>query len=238
MAAQAQSRTWRPGPGTALKALALVAVAGGAWGLRESGAFEAGLAWVEGLGVWAPPAFVALHAVSVVLFVPSVVPTLAAGVLFGLGIGIGLSLAGAGLGALGAFLIGRYLARERIRAFAARDPRFRALDDAVGRSGWRVVALARLTPVFPFSVGNYAFGLSRISARDYLLASVLGTIPSNTVYVYLGTLTGSLAAAGTADRARTPAEWALLALGLVATMVLTLYLRRLARRALAEEVRP
>jgi uncharacterized membrane protein YdjX (TVP38/TMEM64 family) len=221
--------------GTFGKLAALAGIVAVAWWLRASGAAGAALAWVEGLGAWAPVVFVALHAVSVVLFVPSIVPAAAGGALFGVALGIPLTVLGVALGSAAALGIGRHLARERVASTIGRDPRFQALDRAVERKGWRIVALARLTPVFPFSIGNYAFGLSRIRARDYLLASGLGTIPSNAVYVYVGSVSGSLAAAGAEGRARTPAEWALLAGGLAATVALALYLRRVAGRALSED---
>ena len=133
---------------------------------------------------------------------------------------------------MAAFGIGRTLAHDLVERRLGGEPRFRALSEAVNRKGWRIVALARLTPVFPFSVGNYGFGLTRMRAWDYFFASMLGTLPSNAVYVYLGAATGGLLAGS--DRARTPAEWALLALGLAATVVLTVMLRRMADRALAE----
>lgn len=220
---------------TLAKLAALAGIVAVAWWLRESGAANAALDWIEGRGVWAPFVFVGLHAASVVFFVPSIVPAAAGGILFGVALGIPLTVLGVALGSTGALAIGRYVARERVaRAFGG-DRRFQALDRAVRRKGWRIVALARLTPVFPFSIGNYAFGLSGIPAWNYLFASGLGTIPSNAVYVYVGSLTGSLAAASAEGRTRTPVEWALLVGGLVATVALTLYLRRVAGRALSEE---
>lgn len=90
--------------------------------------------------------------------------------------------------------------------------------------------LARLSPLFPFTLLNYAFGLTRVSLRDYVLASWIGMMPGTVMYVYLG----SLARAGVADRQRTPAEWALYAVGLLATIAVAVVATRIARRALVE----
>ncbi len=189
---------------------------------------------LEGLGPAAPALFLALYVATCVLFVPSFVFTFAAGALFGLPLGVALSLLGTGLGSVAAFAVGRHLARDAVTRAFAENRQFQALAGAVARRGWKIVALARLSPVFPFLVGNYAFGVTGIPARHYFVASVLGTIPSATVYVYVGTLAGDLAAAS--ERGRTPLEWALFLAGLAATVILTLYVRRVARVALEREV--
>jgi uncharacterized membrane protein YdjX (TVP38/TMEM64 family) len=220
--------------GHAARLLVLVGILAAAWAVHASGLFRALLDRLEQLGPWGAPLFVALYVLTCVLFVPSFVFTFSAGALFGLPRGILLSLTGTGLGALAAFLLGRHLVRDWVvRAFAG-NREFQAVSAAVGRRGWKIVALARLSPVFPFLIGNYAFGVTPISARAYLLATVLGTIPSTSVYVYAGSLTGDLATLQ--ERARTPLEWALLGLGLVATVALSVYLRRVALVALRRDL--
>ena len=228
-AAGASSRASR-----VLRGLGLVALGGALYALNRSGVFESALAGIESLGPWAAPVFVALHAFSVVLMVPSVAPNFAAGALFGVLVGLPLTLLGAGLGAVTAFMLGRTAARDTVERRFGEDARFKSLSRLVGERGWKIVALARLTPVFPFSIGNYAFGVTAIRAREYFFASVLGTIPSNAVYVYLGTVAGEVAGSGAATGERTPAEWVLLAAGLVATVVLVVFLRRIASEALEE----
>jgi uncharacterized membrane protein YdjX (TVP38/TMEM64 family) len=91
------------------------------------------------------------------------------------------------------------------------------------------VGLTRLSPVFPFALLNYAFGLTRVSLRDYVLASWIGMMPGTVLYVYLG----SIARAGAKASERSPAQWILYAAGLVATAAVTVVITRLARRALA-----
>ena len=97
------------------------------------------------------------------------------------------------------------------------------------------MALLRLSPVVPFNVLNYAFGVTRVSLRDYVVASWIGMMPGTLLYVYLGSIAGDLAGAG-GRASRTPAEWAFYAVGLVATIAVTVFVTRLARRALAERV--
>ncbi len=97
-------------------------------------------------------------------------------------------------------------------------------------AGWKIVGLTRLSPVFPFTLLNYAFGLTRVSLRDYVLASWIGMMPGTVMYVYLG----ALARIGAAGEEKSPAEWALYAIGLLATLAVTVFITRIARRALVQ----
>ena len=206
------------------------------YAMNRSDAFQAGFEHVESLGVWAMPAFGLLHILSVLAFVPSVVPTFAAGVLFGVGWSLPLSVFGAAIGASIAFQLGRTAARGFMERRYAHDPRFQALSKLARERGWKIVALARLTPLFPFSFANYAFGVTSIKASHYFFATLLGTLPSNAVYVYLGAVTGHVAAGADSDRVRTPMEWGLTIAGLVVAVGLVVYLRRVASEALEESV--
>src|SRR3970282_2304950 len=96
------------------------------------------------------------------------------------------------------------------------NPRFKAIDEAVAHEGWKILGLTRLSPVFPFNLLNYAFGLTRVSLRDYFFASWIGMMPGTVMYVYVGSLPGALATLGAGSRARTPAEWTLYLVGLLA----------------------
>ena len=187
------------------------------------------LAAIEGLGPWGPVLFVLLYIVAAVLFVPGSALTLGAGALFGVGLGSVLVSLGATLGATAAFLVGRYFARDWVAKKIEGNTAFAAIDRAVAAEGWKIVGLTRLSPAFPFSLLNYAFGLTRVSLRDYVLASWIGMMPGTVMYVYLGSL-----ARAAGDRQRTPGEWALLALGLAATIAVTVFITRIARAALAK----
>jgi uncharacterized membrane protein YdjX (TVP38/TMEM64 family) len=216
----------------AAAALAVVALvlAGRALG----GELERFAEGVARLGAWAPVGFIAGYVLATVLLAPASVLTLAAGAVFGLAHGIAYVFVGAMAGAAAAFLVARHLARGAVERRLAGSPRVAAIDRAVARDGRRIVLLLRLTPVVPFNLLNYALGLSRISFGDYLVAS-LGILPGTIVYVYYGTLLRSVAelSAGVPGERGWP-YYALLGLGLVATIVVTAVIARLARRALDE----
>jgi len=190
------------------------------------------LAWVGQLGPWGVVLFIAIYVVATVLFIPGSVLTLGAGAVFGVAWGsVYVSIAST-LGATGAFLVGRYLARDAISRKIAGNARFAAIDKAVANEGWKIVGLARLSPVFPFTLLNYAFGLTQVSLRDYVLASWIDMMPGTVMYVYLG----SLAQAAAGERTRTPGEWALYGVGLLATVIVTVFVTRIAKQALAKRI--
>jgi uncharacterized membrane protein YdjX (TVP38/TMEM64 family) len=191
---------------------------------------------IAGLGPLAPLGFVAVYVLATVLFVPGSILTLGAGAVFGVVRGSILVSVAATLGATSAFLVGRYLARDWVAGRIATNARFQAIDEAVAREGWKIVGLTRLSPVFPFNLLNYAFGITRVSLRDYVFASWIGMVPGTVMYVYIGSLAGSLATLGAGGRSRTPAEWALYAVGLVATVAVTVIVTRIARAALDRRV--
>ena len=216
-----------------LLALAVVVVLAVA-GRRAAVLIPAFSGWVDGLGVWGPVAFVAGYAVATVAFVPGSLLTLAAGALFGLGKGTVLVLVAATLGASLAFLVSRYLARAAVERRLAGNARFAAIDRAIGTQGRKIVLLLRLSPVFPFNLLNYALGLTRVRFADYLVASI-GMLPGTLLYVYYGKVVGDVARlAGGAAVPRDRAYYAVLGLGLAATVVVTTLVTRMARRALAE----
>jgi uncharacterized membrane protein YdjX (TVP38/TMEM64 family) len=162
--------------------------------------------------------------------------TMAAGAIFGLAKGTLLVFLGATLGSTFSFLVARYLARSAIEKRLAARPRFRAIDRAVARQGLKIVFLVRLSPVFPYNLLNYGLGLTRVKLLDYVLAC-FGMIPGTFLYVYYGKALGSLAAvAGGAAPERGPGDWALLGVGLAATVAVTAFVARIAQRALNEEV--
>lgn len=192
--------------------------------------FGEGLTRIERLGPWGPMLFIGVYVVATVLFLPGSVLTLGAGAVFGVVWGSVYVSIGSTLGATCAFLVGRYLARDWVASRIQGNERFNTIDRAVAEEGWRIVGLTRLSPVFPYSLLNYAFGLTRVSLKGYVLASWIGMMPGTVMYVYLG----SLAGAGAGGQQRTPAEWALYGVGLVATLAVTVVITRIARRALAQ----
>jgi uncharacterized membrane protein YdjX (TVP38/TMEM64 family) len=193
------------------------------------------LDWIAGLGALAPVAFIVIYIAACVAFLPGSILTIGAGVIFGVVRGsIYVSIAST-LGATAAFLVGRYLAREWVSEKLEGNARFKAIDEAVGIEGWKIVMLTRLSPVFPFNLLNYAYGLTRVTLRDYFLASWAGMIPGTILYVYIGSLSGELARAAGGGAMRTPAGWALTAVGFLATVALAVYAARIGARALREK---
>lgn len=190
--------------------------------------------WTENLGVWAPIVFGAGYALATVLFIPGSLLTLAGGALFGLWQGSLVVFIGATIGASAAFLIARYLARDRVAERVRGKEKFEAIDDAVGKQGRKIVFLLRLTPAMPFTLLNYALGLTKVRFVDYLIAC-LGMIPGTLLYVYYGKVAGDLtelAAGATAER-----DWkyyTLLGVGLVAAIAVTALVTRIAKRALEQ----
>jgi uncharacterized membrane protein YdjX (TVP38/TMEM64 family) len=123
-----------------------------------------------------------------------------------------------------------------VRKKISSNEKFQAIDDAVAREGWKIVGLTRLSPVFPFNLLNYAYGLTRVSLRDYFFASWVGMMPGTIMYVYIGSLAGEVAKLGSEGRTRTSAEWALYIVGLIATVVVTVLITLIARAALRKKV--
>ena len=221
--------------GTAVRlALGLLIIAGLVLAGRSLGGLVPALAdKVERLGTLAPVAFIAVYIVATVAFVPGSLLTLAAGALFGLVRGTAYVLVGATLGACAAFLIARYAARGLVERRFLGSARFAALDTALARQGRKIVFLLRLSPIFPFTLLNYALGVSGVRFVDFLVASV-GMIPGTLLYVYYGKAVGDLAAlAGGAAPPRGAGHYVVLATGLAATLGVTLIITRTARRALA-----
>jgi uncharacterized membrane protein YdjX (TVP38/TMEM64 family) len=175
---------------------------------------------LQRFGGWAPILFLLLYTLATVLFVPGSVLTLAGGALFGPIWGTLWNLTGATLGAMLAFVIARYVASDWVAARSGE--RLGRLMRGVEEEGWRFVAFVRLVPLFPFNLVNYAFGLTRIRLRDYVIASFVCMALGALAYTYLG-YAGREAASGQAGAIRK----AVLALGLLATVAL---LPRLVRR--------
>src|ERR1700730_4562345 len=210
-------------PKILLIALGVIAILYGAHRIGAGPWLTNALDWIRGLGPLAPVAFIAIYIVACVAFLPGSILTIGAGVIFGVVRGtIYVSIA-ATLGATAAFLVGRYFARDFVARKLEGNAKFKAIDEAVGREGWKIVLLTRLSPVFPFNLLNYAYGLTRVALRDYVFASWAGMIPGTILYVYIGSISGDLAGAGTGGGARTPAGLALDAVGLIATIAVVVY---------------
>jgi uncharacterized membrane protein YdjX (TVP38/TMEM64 family) len=190
--------------------------------------------WIRGAGFFGAVVYVVAYVLGTVLFLPGSILTLGAGFAYGVMQGTVVVWVAANLGAALAFLLGRTLARDWVAAKVARNERFAAIDRAVGTRGFRIVLLTRLSPVFPFNLLNYAYGLTRVRLPDYVLGSVIGMLPGTVMYVYIGSLITSVTELASGRSSAGAAEQLFYVAGLVATVGATLYVTRVARRALGE----
>jgi uncharacterized membrane protein YdjX (TVP38/TMEM64 family) len=177
-------------------------------------------------------AFVPLYALWVTLLLPGVWASMVAGALYGTWGGSFLVFLGACLGAEAAFLLGRTWLRDWARRRLLAFPKLQAIEQGVSREGLKLVLLTRLSPAFPFSLLNFAYGLSEVSLRDYTLG-LIGIIPGTILFCGLGALAGDVARfgevlSGQAD----PATWALRVVGLLATVASVWLVGRAAQRAI------
>jgi uncharacterized membrane protein YdjX (TVP38/TMEM64 family) len=194
------------------------------------------LQWIDSLGTLGAIAFIGIYILATVAFLPGSILTLGAGVVFGVIWGSIYVFIGATIGATAAFLVGRYLARGWVAKKIVDNKNFAAIDRAVGREGLKIVLLTRLSPIFPFNLLNYAFGVTGVSLKDYFIGSV-GMIPGTIMYVYIGSLAGNLALIGTENQPTNPTlQWIIRIIGFLATVAVTIYVTRIARKALEEEV--
>lgn len=194
------------------------------------------LSWIQTLGPVAPVIFVVVYVLACVLLIPGSLITLGAGFLFGLTMGYVVVAIGSVAGATLAFLIGRTVARDWIGERVRENPKFRAVDEAVGQRGFYIVFLTRLSPLIPFTLLNYFYGITAVRTRDYVLASWIGMIPGTLMYVYFGSivknLTELVAGRATEGSGATILFW----VGLVATVTVAVVVTRIAKRALNDVI--
>ncbi len=182
--------------------------------------------WIKSLGPWGVVAFAAVYVLATVLALPASPLTLVAGLSFGLW-GFPLVVGVATIGATLAFLVARYLAREKVKAMVSKRPKFKAVDRAVTDEGWKIVGLMRLSPLVPFNLQNYLFGVTDVDFKRYVLATFIGIMPGSLLYVYIGSL-GQQSGGGSTGK------WIFIAVGLVATVITVVLITRKAKAKLAE----
>jgi uncharacterized membrane protein YdjX (TVP38/TMEM64 family) len=200
------------------------------------------LVCVEQSGVWGPVVLCVFYVVCCVFLVPGSIPTLAAGFLFGVLAGSLTAVIGSTVGACAAFLVGRTMARGWVARRIARSRRFTEIDRMIGRHGFKVVLLSRLSPISPFVILNYLFSLTKVSFWEYASGSLIGMIPGTVMFVYFGAGLRSVAQVREYAKGQipsTPTERVFFWAGLVVAVAVTVFLARLAhtslRRAVSEE---
>ena len=222
-------------------AIAALIVAAKMLGITDyiNSALQSTLEWIDSLGVWRPVIFIGIYILAAVALVSGAVLTLGAGVLFGVVQGTLYVSIASTLGATAAFLVGRYVARGWVAKRIESKPKFKAIDAAVAKEGWKIVGLTRLSPVFPYVFLNYAYGVTQVSLKDFFLASWIGMMPGTVMYVYLGFITGnlaSLATGGAAGNQASTVQWIIRIVGFVATVAVTFYVTKIAKRALNRQI--
>jgi uncharacterized membrane protein YdjX (TVP38/TMEM64 family) len=189
--------------------------------------------WVGQMGATGIFIFVAVYAAATVLLAPGAILTIGAGFAFGLWKGFLAVSAGATLGAALAFLVARFIARDKIEAMARRSDKFQRIDNAIGKQGAKLVFLLRLSPVIPFNLSNYFYGLTAVKFWPYVLASWIGMMPGTFLYVYIGTAgKAAVSAAGGEAVKQGWQYWTFMSIGLVATIAVTIWVTKIARDAL------
>eukprot|EP00897_Mesotaenium_endlicherianum_P002583 jgi/Mesen1/2352/ME000156S01496 len=188
--------------------------------------------WIEEYGAFGYVLFVAGYAGLEILAIPAIPLTMSAGLLFGTLTGtILVSIAGT-LAATASFLIARYVARDRIMEFAKGNKKFMAIDKAIGRDSFRVVTLLRLSPLLPFSLGNYIYGLTSVELMPYIAGSWLGMLPGTWAYVSAGSFGRSLLAEESSGLHGT--SLVTLGIGIAATVIAGTYVTRIAKDAVKD----
>jgi uncharacterized membrane protein YdjX (TVP38/TMEM64 family) len=193
------------------------------------------LQWINSLGAIGGIVFIGIYIIATLAFLPAALLTLGAGVIFGVTWGSVYVFIGATLGAIAAFLGGRYLAQGWVKEKISSYKKFAIIDKAVSKEGLKIVLLVRLSPLFPFNLLNYAFGITSVSFQDYLIGSV-GMIPGTIMYVYFGSLVGDIALIGSKNQpGNIILHWVIQIMGLIATIAVTVYVTKIAKKALKDE---
>ncbi|MEA5480400.1 TVP38/TMEM64 family protein [Pseudanabaena galeata UHCC 0370] len=204
--------------------------------LNINGLLQSIITWIKDQGVIGIVAFIIVYNLATVLFIPGSFLTLGGGALYGVFFGSIYVFIAATLGATFAFLIGRYCARGYVSQKIRNNMTFRAIDAAICKEGFKIVLLTRLSPIFPFNMLNYAFGITRVALKDYILGSI-GMIPSTIMYVYLGSLAMDVNLINSqldSSPQTQIIQWSLRLVGLLATIFVSIYIARIAKRSLQQ----
>jgi pyruvate/2-oxoglutarate dehydrogenase complex dihydrolipoamide dehydrogenase (E3) component/uncharacterized membrane protein YdjX (TVP38/TMEM64 family) len=211
----------------------IAAALAGFWYLPVRQWFMHFQSYVQSLGAIGPLVVVLAYIVCTVLFIPGSVLTVGSGTLFGLSTGFLVVFLGANLGALSSFLLARTFLRQKVATWAAANPKFRSLDQAIGRQGFKMVLLTRLSPVFPFVLLNYFLGLTAVRTGSYALANLVGMLPATFLFVYIGAAARD-ALITQVDSSAEFYQQVLKYVGLLATIAVVVVVTRIARKALRE----
>src|SRR5882762_1439394 len=147
---------------------------------------------VMSLGAWAAICYPLLFAACNILLLPGGILAVGGGFFFGLWWGFLIVFVGNIVGTAISFALSRSIARRWFQQKLSSNPTLRALGPAVERESWKIILLSQLHPLFPTSLLNYFYGLTRIRFNTYMLWATIGRMPGLFLYSYIGTL-GQLA---------------------------------------------
>jgi len=142
--------------------------------------------WVSKFGIVAPLIYIVFYIVATLFFLPGLPITVLSGIAFGPVWGVVYVWIGATIGVSLAFLVGRYAARGLVESWISHNALFQRIDAKVEQEGWRILMFTRLTPIFPFNLQNYAYGLTNIKFPTYVLVSSIFMLPGSIAYVQIG----------------------------------------------------
>ncbi len=195
--------------------------------ILESQQFFQGLGW---LGVLA---YALVIVVAQMLCLPLSPIAVAGGLIFGVGRGFVAITLGTAAGAIVNFLLSRHLARTTVKRWLAHHEKFKLIDAAIGREGWKIIALLRFCPI-PYGIANYSYGLTAVRFLPYWLATVFAIIPANFFFVWFGASSNdALAAVSGATQATPPGKIVFTVIGLAAFFCALTYVTKIARAAVA-----
>ena len=192
--------------------------------------------WMRDAGIRGVVAFAVVGVLAAVFVVPGAMLGVGAGMAYGLGWGTLLVVPVSVVAATLAFALGRTVARNWVARWVASNPTFQAIHRAIGRHGFKIVVLARLSPLLPYNLLNYALALTDVRLRDYIIGSFIGMMPGTMLYVYIGSIIGGFASFSQGVSEVSTTRYALTGLGLLATIGAAALVTHLARGALADEL--
>ena len=183
-------------------------------------------------GAWAGICYPLLFAACNILLLPGGVLAVGGGFFFGLWWGFLIVFAGNIVSTAISFSLSRFVARRWFQRKLSANATLRALGPAVERESWKIILLSQLHPLFPTSLLNYFYGLTRIRFGTYMLWASIGRMPGLFFYAYVGTL-GQLAVRIMRGKSYPRAlEYWIWGGAFVTTVLLLVVLGRIARRAI------
>jgi len=193
--------------------------------------------YFQDLGLLGIAAYMLVMVVVQVFCAPLSPAGIAAGIIFGLWRGFLTVEIATALGAALNFVVARHFARERVTRWLGHHEKFKLIDDAIGREGWKIVALLRLCPM-PFGLANYCYGLTAVRFAPYMAATFVAILPANLFFVWFGATSNDALAAVSGEAKAGPGQFIFTAIGLVAFFAALTYMTRIARAAIAKKDEP